>query len=61
MNSLLSPSFIIQVFSFFAMLLYIGTAVYFLVAKLLLKKPTHGADIPLLEEADAIVHVKSED
>lgn len=61
MNSLLSPSFIIQVFSFFAMLLYVGTAVYFLVAKLLLKKPMHGADILLLEEADAIVHVKSED
>lgn len=42
----------IQVFSFIAMLLYIGAVVYFLVAKLLLKKPTHGAEILLLEEAD---------
>ena len=42
----------IQVFSFIGMLLYIGAVVYFLVAKLLLKKPTHGAEILLLEEAD---------
>lgn len=42
----------IQVLSFIAMLLYIGAVAYFLVAKFLLKKPTHGAEILLLEEAD---------
>jgi hypothetical protein len=49
MSQQLSTSFI-QVFSFFAMLLYIGALAYFVVAKLLFKKPTHGAEILLLEE-----------
>ena len=32
------------------MLLYVGTVVYFFIAKLLFKRPTHGEDILLLKE-----------
>ena len=36
------------------MLLYIGAVVYFFVTKLLLKKPTHGAEILLLEDPGGV-------